>query len=89
KGAAENQLAAIGFKAFHTFRPGYIYPDTPRNEPNLSYRIMRKLYPLIKLLGPGQSIKASELAKVMFRIGLEGGKQEVYENKEMAMLIGN
>ncbi|MCB0430860.1 MAG: NAD(P)H-binding protein [Flavobacteriales bacterium] len=86
KGAAENQLAAIGFKAFHTFRPGYIYPDTPRQEPNLSYRIMRKLYPLIKLMGPGQSIKASELANVMFRIGMEGGPKEVYENREMVLI---
>ena len=34
KGAAENQLSAIGFKSFHSFRPGYIYPVTKRREPN-------------------------------------------------------
>ena len=45
KGVAENQLAAIGLKAFHTFRPGYIYPVVPRKEPNFSYTISRKAYP--------------------------------------------
>ena len=26
KGIIENRLSEIGFKAFYTFRPGYIYP---------------------------------------------------------------
>jgi hypothetical protein len=32
KGIIENRLSEIGFKAFYTFRPGYIYPVKPRRE---------------------------------------------------------
>ena len=41
KGAAVNQLAALGLGGFATFRPGYIYPVVPRKEPNLGYVISR------------------------------------------------
>ena len=44
KGKAENILLGLSFKATHIFRPGYIYPVSPRKEPNLSYRIFRVLY---------------------------------------------
>lgn len=81
KGAIENSLAAMGFKAFHSFRPGYIYPVTPREEPNFSYRLMRTAYPLFKMLGPNYSIKSTELADAMFHVGLNGAGQEVFENK--------
>ncbi len=36
KGAIENILTKADFSSFHTFRPSYIYPVTPRQEPNLS-----------------------------------------------------
>ena len=83
KGAAENQLSAIGFANFYSFRPGYIYPVTPRKEPNFSYRLARWLYPLLKLMGPNASITSEALAKAMFGIGLQSEIQEVFENKDM------
>ena len=83
KGAAENQLAAIGFKAFHTFRPAYIYPVIPRKEPNIAYSISRTLYPLIKLLGPNASIKSTELAQGMLNVAMKDHDQEVFENKDI------
>jgi hypothetical protein len=36
-------VLALGFPRTHLFRPGYIYPVTPRTEPNLSYRAFRAL----------------------------------------------
>ena len=83
KGAAENQLSAIGFTNFYSFRPGYIYPIAPRKEPNFSYRLARWLYPLLKLMGPNASITSEALAKAMFGIGLQSEVQEVFENKDM------
>ena len=83
KGIAENSISALGFKAFYTFRPGYIYPVEPRQEPNLMYRVSRTLYPLIRLMGKNNSIKSTELAKAMFKIGLNGAKQEILENKDI------
>jgi uncharacterized protein YbjT (DUF2867 family) len=72
KGAAENAALAMGFPRVHLFRPGYIYPVTPRDEPNLSYRIMRSLYPLARRLYPNIGISSEALAKVMVRAALEG-----------------
>ncbi len=83
KGAAENQLSAIGFKSFHAFRPGYIYPVEPRKEPNLMYTISRWLYPLIRLFGKNASIKSTELAQAMFNVGMKGYEREILENRDI------
>ncbi|NKI30510.1 NAD(P)H-binding protein [Croceivirga thetidis] len=80
KGMAENQISSLGLN-FYTFRPAYIYPVPPRKEPNLMYRISRILYPLIRLMGPNGSIKSTELASAMFKVGLNGADTEILENK--------
>lgn len=83
KGAIENRLSKMGFDAFHAFRPGYIYPVTPRKEPNLSYTLSRFLYPVIRLFGSNASIKSTELAAAMFHVGLIGYEGEILENREI------
>lgn len=86
KGMAENSISELGL-SFHAFRPGYIYPVTPRKEPNLMYRISRALYPLIRLVGPNSSIKSTELAAAMFNIGMNGTHSEILENKAILKFI--
>ena len=85
KGMAENQISQLGLD-FYTFRPGYIYPVTPRKEPNVMYRISRALYPLIRMMGPSSSIKSTELASAMFNVGLHGADSEILENKTILQL---
>ncbi len=80
KGMAENQITNLGIE-FYSFRPGYIYPVTPRKEPSIMYSLMRTIYPIIKLFGSGASIPSTNLAKAMFLIGLNGYDTEVLENK--------
>ncbi len=87
KGMAENQISAEGLKAFYTFRPGYIFPVKPRKEPNFTYKVSRSLYPLIRLLGKNASIKSTELAKVMFEVGMHGADQNVLENGDMLDIV--
>lgn len=82
KGMAENQLAALPLR-FYALRPGYIYPSTPRIEPNWMYRLTRTLYPLIKALGPRYSIPSADLAKVLFTIGIQGAEKEILENSDL------
>ena len=82
KGMAENQISDLNLE-FYSFRPGYIYPVSPRKEPNLMYRILRALYPLLRLMGSGSSIKSTELAKAMFNVGLNGVRPEILENKSI------
>ena len=79
---SENQISELKLN-FHSFRPAYIYPVEPRKEPNVMYQISRRLYPVIKLFGKNASIKSTELAHSMFEIGMNGGTQEIYENKEI------
>lgn len=86
KGMAENQISSLGLN-FYTFRPGYIYPVTPRKEPNVMYQISRALYPLIKMMGPNSSIKSTELAEVMFSVGLNGAQSEILENKDILTFL--
>lgn len=82
KGMAENQIAAMQLD-FYSFRPGYIYPDEPRKEPNIGYTIMKYCYPLIKLLGDKYSIQSKVLANAIFNVGLNGSDREVLENDEI------
>ena len=83
KGIIENRLSNIGFRSFHAFRPGYIYPVTPREEPNSSYKLFRLLYPLVKLLGKNSSITSEQLAVSMFGVGLHGSHLEILENRDI------
>jgi uncharacterized protein YbjT (DUF2867 family) len=84
KGVAEKKLIELNFHQLCLFRPGYIYPVTPRKEPGFSYRIMRLLYkPLISRLSTGISINSEQLAQAMVETGMKGGKKVIYENKDI------
>lgn len=86
KGMAENQIATLGMN-FYSFRPGYIYPVTKRQEPNLMYRVSRRLYPFIKLLGKNASITSVELANAMFNVGLYGANKGILENRDILNFV--
>ncbi len=79
KGMAENQIASLQLDSYH-FRPGYIYPVTPRIEPNFAYRVFRFLYPLFLVFGDKYSIRSTDLAAAMFHVGLNGTDIHVLEN---------
>lgn len=83
KGIAENYLINKKFSGLYIFRPAYIYPVTPRVEPNFSYKLSRKLYPVLKKLLPNAVITSEELANAMYITGVRGGQTNTYENKEI------
>jgi uncharacterized protein YbjT (DUF2867 family) len=63
KGEAESALLAAGFPRVYIFRPAYIYPVEPRKEPNISYRLLRAIYPVFRVLFPDQVIRADDLGQ--------------------------
>lgn len=71
------------FPGTYIFRPGYIYPVTPRKEPNAAYKITRAIYPLLKRIYPGGVITSVDLANAIFKTGLEGGEKIIFENKDI------
>jgi uncharacterized protein YbjT (DUF2867 family) len=90
KGAAEKALLAAGFPCVYIFRPAYIYPVEPRKEPNLSYRLLRGIYPVFRLLLPNQVIRADDLARAMVDVAV-GGRGErgevVLENRDIRAMV--
>ncbi len=89
KGEAENILSATGFPRLYIFRPAYIYPVEPRKEPNFSYRFLRAVYPVFRILFPNQVIRADDLARAMVDVvvseSARGGP--VFENRDIREMI--
>lgn len=83
KGIAENFLLTLNPGQTYIFRPAYIHPSIPRKEPNLSYRIMRSLYPVVRRLYPNGVITSDDLAAAIFHIGLRGDTRRTLENRDI------
>ncbi len=86
KGEAENALLAAGFSRIYIFRPAYIYPVEPRKEPNFTYRLLRAIYPLFRVLLPNQVIRADDLGRVMVDAAISEPAKfrgPVFENREI------
>ncbi|MFC2101204.1 NAD(P)H-binding protein [Bacteroidota bacterium] len=83
KGIAENFLINQKFGQTYIFRPAYIYPVSPRKEPNVGYRITRALYPVLKRIYPKGVITSKELAHAIFNTGLKGGNKTIIENQDI------
>jgi uncharacterized protein YbjT (DUF2867 family) len=92
KGEAENALIAAGFPRVYIFRPAYIYPVEPRKEPNLSYRLLRAIYPAFSLLLPNQVIRADDLARAMVDVVVRDTgerEQSVFENRDIRAMVAS
>jgi uncharacterized protein YbjT (DUF2867 family) len=92
KGEAENALHAAGFPRLYIFRPAYIYPVEPRKEPNLSYRVLRAIYPAFRMLLPNQAIRADDLARAMVDVTIRDMSERqgsVFENRHIRAMVAS
>ena len=90
KGEAEKALLAAGFPRVYFFRPAYIYPVEPRNEPNFTYRLLRGIYPAFRMLFPNQVIRADDLARAMVDVVARGTGERgslVFENRDIRAMV--
>jgi uncharacterized protein YbjT (DUF2867 family) len=88
KGIAENILIGLKFKQLGIFRPGYIYPVTPRVEPNRRYYFFRAIYkPFLSKIYPNIGVSSEQLARAMMIIGFNGGNKIIYENRDIRQLM--
>src|SRR5580704_10676006 len=90
KGMAEKALLAAGFPRVYLFRPAYIYPVQPREEPNFSYRLIRAVYPVFRVLFPSQVIRADDLARAMVDVVLRQTQERqglVFENRDIRSMV--
>ncbi len=90
KGIAENFLISLSFQRLSIFRPGYIYPVTPRKEPNRKYIVFRFLYRyLLRFIYPGIGLTSHQLRDAMIKAGFGEGDQMTYENNEIKHLANS
>ena len=92
KGEAEKALLAAGFPHVYILRPAYIYPVEPRKEPNVSYRLLRAIYPVFRMLLPNQVIRADDLARVMVHAAVHGTPQHpepIFENRDIRAMVAS
>lgn len=90
KGEAEKALLAGGFPRVYIFRPAYIYPVAPRKEPNFSYRLLRTIYPTLRVLFPNQVIPADDLARAMVDVVVRRTTERgglVLENRDIRAMV--
>ncbi len=83
KGIAENNLLKLNFKQTYIFRPAYIYPVTPRVEPNFTYKVFRFLYKPLSAIFPNAAVTSIKLANKLFTVGLNGNDKVILENKDI------
>src|ERR1700730_4157371 len=90
KGEAEKALLAARFPRLYIFRPAYIYPVEPRNEPNFSYRLLRAIYPAFRSLFPNQVIPADDFARSLVGVAVRARGQSggfVFENRDIRAMV--
>jgi uncharacterized protein YbjT (DUF2867 family) len=90
KGEAEKALLASGFPRVYLFRPAYIYPVQPRKEPTFSYRLLRAVYPMLRLLFPNQVIRADDLGWAMVDVVLRQTQERqdlAFENRDIRAMV--
>jgi uncharacterized protein YbjT (DUF2867 family) len=83
KGRAERLLTDSTIGKSYIFRPGFINPGRISAMSGISLRTLKFLYRFF----PSTGIDSSDLAKTMIEVGISGGNQVVYENKEMRDLL--
>jgi len=88
KGIAENYARNNHAWSVYFFRPWYIYPATPRKEPNRFYAFSAWLYPYIeRYLWKNMSIRSEDLARGIYLSGLSQPSKQVLENKDILDVV--
>jgi len=92
KGEAEKALLGAGFPGVYILRPAYIYPVDPRKEPTFSYRLLRWIYPVFRVLFPNQVVRADDLGRAMVDLVVRGTKERqgpIFENRDIRAMISS
>ena len=64
----------------------------PRKEPNLSYRLLRAIYPAFRMVFPDLVTRSDDLARAMVDVSVrETGEREslVLENRDILAMINS
>lgn len=79
KGATENQLLKMPFKAAYMFRPGFMQPTKGLKNTLKLYKVLGWLYPALQLIFPGSTSTLKEVGVAMINITRKGYGRNVLE----------
>jgi len=87
KGATENALLGLPFKAAYMFRPGYIQPmDNIKSKTKLyaaAYTVVGQIYPVLKAVFPKYVTTTRELARAMLQVAKHGATKRILEGADI------
>ncbi len=91
KGATENALLKVPFKASYMLRPGLIRPLHGVTSRTRLYRavyaMVGPLYPLLRAIAPGQMLTTERLGRAMLVIAARGAPKPVLEAPDLNALV--
>src|SRR5262249_36409021 len=86
KGATENAVLALPFKAAFMFRPGLIRPGQGIVSRTAAYRafyaVAVPLFPVLRWLAPNHVTTSEELARAMLYVAKRGAQNRILNTKE-------
>src|SRR4029079_10093943 len=89
KGATENALQTLGFRAVYSFRPGYIQPMHGITSKTGWYRAMyavgAPLYPLLKALAPRYVTTTEAIGRAMLHVARHGWPNRILETEDITL----
>jgi uncharacterized protein YbjT (DUF2867 family) len=92
KGAAENAVLRMPFKATYVFRPGFIQPvrgvRSKTRLYNAFYAFAKPLYPVFRLFAAKHVTTTAELGKAMIEAAAHGYPQRIIDSKDVHVLAG-
>jgi len=87
KGRTENALTKLPFKGVYNFRPGLMRPTPGQKNIKPLFKVLGTiLYPVFRLLMPGQVMTLSELGQAMINSVTKGYPKNMLEIKDIKAL---
>ncbi len=91
KGATENDLFKMAFKAAYALRPGYIHPmdgiQSRTKLYNTFYKVAGPLFPVLNAVMPKQITTTRRIGDAMIKLARTGGPKKILENRDINALV--
>jgi uncharacterized protein YbjT (DUF2867 family) len=87
KGATENAVLALSFRASYVFRPAFVQPMngivSRTGWYNAFYRVLGPIYPVLSRLAPGYTLTTEQIGKAMLQVARTGAPKRVLESRDI------
>jgi hypothetical protein len=94
KGATENAILALPFKASYVFRPAFVQPMhgivSRTGWYNAMYRVFGPLYPLLSRLAPAYTLITEQIGRAMLSLARQSAQRvggRVLESRDVRALV--